>query len=265
MDILTAKLGANMAQNSLKANGQIGYTKFSAPIVLIPNGSYEFSSGELGFPVSQLPKAGDTITLTLDGVVYTATARELYVEEAGVTFLLIGNTVVFGGVDTGEPFTLLFNSEDGTSFALFFILAETGTESTTTHTVEVSIAAEIIHPIDPKYRPSIVVDMDDVIGAKLRNEEPATSLDDARIKAIVEGYKNRSLWFRYKGDATGSATLSVDEVFASPTAYGFNSYLDGSGSVYSFVWLTGNTSSKVLGQLAVVVYSDGSNAVNMFM
>lgn len=168
MDILTAKLGANMAKSELAENGQIGYTETSAPVVVIPDGSYEFSDGEYVVENTQCPKAGDPITLTLDGVVYSGAAKEINLD--GLSVIYIGNAVLFGE-DTGENYMVGFIPAEGS--CAVYVIDEASNQTAATHTVELSFQTQTIHPIDPKYLPGVCLpvvelsfeQLDEIIGA----------------------------------------------------------------------------------------------------
>ena len=143
MDLIT------LAMAKAYSNSKGGYTKTSAPVVVIPKGSYEFNNGECITPTTQVPNEGDLITLTLDGAVYIETAKKGVVD--GSEVLRIGNDASFGGDDTGENYSVVFALSEG--FVAVAYMDELGGGKITTHTVELSFKTQTFVPIDPKYLP----------------------------------------------------------------------------------------------------------------
>ena len=135
--------------------GGAGYTERSDPIVIISKGSYELYNGFYETQITQCPNAGDLITLTLDGAVYSAPAKSHALED-GTEFVYIGNGAADGGEDTGETYFAGFMSSEGA--AIVAIVAEEGNEQTSTHTVEVSYTTQNIVPINPKYLPCVTLE-----------------------------------------------------------------------------------------------------------
>lgn len=148
MDIITAKLGAKMAQEELQANGQVGYIK-SVNAVLMPEASYAFASGAAMLPVSVAFTEGDRVTTTLDGVEYSATAKSATMPD-GTNGAAAGNLGMLGGEDTGEPFFAFCGMMEGALIVALFVLADAGTESSQ-HTASISAEVNEVHAIDPKY------------------------------------------------------------------------------------------------------------------
>ena len=150
---MSSKTSKSMVDD-LYRNGGAGHTELSAPVVVIPKGSYEFSVGEYGAPSTQFPEVGDLITLTLDGAVYSGTAKKGVME--GITFIYIGNGFAFGD-DTGENYTAIFLASEGIAAVTLHDEMEHQT-TTTTHTVELSFAGKTIHPIFPQYMPCVTLE-----------------------------------------------------------------------------------------------------------
>lgn len=148
----------NSKINKVLRGGGVGYTEGASPVVLVPKASYEFFGGEGGIPITQLPKLGDKITLTLDGEVYTESVKEIYFADLGANVPYIGNAVVLGGADTGENYFVMFGEMEGELEAVPAIISEMGTSATTTHTMSLTLESATIHPIDPKYLPKTVID-----------------------------------------------------------------------------------------------------------
>ena len=144
------KEAAELATTMVKHDLGIREEK-SEPVVVIPNGSYEFSTGGYEVLLAQFPKVGDLITLTLDGVVYSETGK--YVFMGNISCVYIGNGVTFGEPDTGENYIAIFLEEEGV--AGIILLDEAENEINTIHTVELSFAAPpVITPISDKYLPT---------------------------------------------------------------------------------------------------------------
>ena len=179
MDILT------LAMAKAYSDRKGGYTKTSAPVVVIPKGSYEFNNGECNTPTTQFPKEGDSITLTLDGAVYTETAKKGVVD--GLEVLCIGNGASFGGDDTGENYSVVFVPSEG--FVLVTDMDKLGGGSTATNTVELSFKTQTIVPIDQKYLPGVclpVVDMTGcVLGEAITDETVITALNKCYAESPV--------------------------------------------------------------------------------
>lgn len=141
MDILTAKLGANMAQNDLKANGQIGYAE-TVVTTLVPETKHDFQpnedlGGALATTISPVPFVSleDKIEYTIkwNGVDYTCAA----------VITQLGNLGILGlGDDTGEPFIFLFD-------AAGIVLVAANSAGEVTFSVEQK--KETVQPIDSKY------------------------------------------------------------------------------------------------------------------
>lgn len=256
MDIITAYLGAKMAHNDLKANGQIGYTEYASPVVLVPEASYEFYDGMGGAPIAQQPKAGDEITLTLDGEVYTESVKETYLADLGGSLTYIGNAVLLGGADTGESYSIAFapNYDDGSVSAATSILAESGNNATTTHTMSLTWAATTVHRIAEKYLPSTVtIYASDIIGAYWNDETPP-ALDGGRLKAFLDGFSTRNLAF------THTYTDSDDTETSYERAIGYNLIRVAAGfTVYQVAILL--TRVQRIVTLEVSVFTDGTNEV----
>lgn len=141
MDILTAKIGANMAKKELAASGQVGYVK-SHQALILPETEIVFTS------YIELPKIGlinmisgvEYIT-KWDGEEYRCTAIQDGVMATIGNLNIINNTAP----DTGEPFVVATDSDEGCTYV---IPSEFGT-----YTISISGGFETIHTIDPKFLP----------------------------------------------------------------------------------------------------------------
>lgn len=148
MDIIAAKLGANMAINSLENSGQIGSIAVNKEIIF-PFMALEFEvldeeTGISGVSIhasTELLEAAvdnKSLTFTFDGTNYLCPAN--YLEGMGV---LWGNGSFFGMEDTGEPFAF---GVDVNKLQTSFLCITGGI-----HTAEISLVSETIKPIEPKF------------------------------------------------------------------------------------------------------------------
>lgn len=150
MDIITAKLGANMAKSDLVASGQIG-GEGQTLATIFADGTYVFETGVYNFnATAPLYSVGDTITVALDGVEYTSVVKLF--EMGGVAVEYVGNPVMLGLEDNGMPFLMQQMNYGGTLFTSIGIIEELESE-TTQHTLAVYKVEQTITPIDPKYLP----------------------------------------------------------------------------------------------------------------
>lgn len=90
-------------------------------------------------------EADKTYTVTYNGVAYRCQPFDL--EDSGFANAL-GNMAVAGGDDTGEPFLLIINDDEGDGVADLLI---TSLNSDTSATVK--IEKPVVHTIDPKFLP----------------------------------------------------------------------------------------------------------------
>ena len=102
-------------------------------------------------------EVGKTYTVTLDSGAFSAVCKEGLLEGSIVCFL--GNAIIVGGEDTGEP---------------FFVCSDYVAEAESVHTLVVDMnggtkcviaTAETIVPIDPKFLPDTVATKADIFGA----------------------------------------------------------------------------------------------------
>ena len=148
MDITTAKLGANMAIDELSKSGQIGSTITSKEIIF-PSTALEFvvldedtelCFAPIGADAEMLAKIdvllSESITFTFDGIKYLCSVVDMGENKYW------GNLGFLGMEDTGEPFILGFDNNQG--FVLVCPIAGM-------HTVEISLETETLKPINPKY------------------------------------------------------------------------------------------------------------------
>lgn len=133
-----------------KDAGGMGSVEQSPKVMLLPEAQYEFAagynSGEMTLTISQLPATGDEITITLDGLVYSATVKPLSLD--GIDLLYAGNAKNIDLPDTGEPFFVSFmDLDEGRMLGMVVYDGEP------THTVGISYRTVTIHPINPKFLP----------------------------------------------------------------------------------------------------------------
>lgn len=157
MDIITAKLGAKMAQSELKANGQVGYTSPPETVFQTALGEVEGIStyeapGKLGLVV------GNTYTVRLADGDYECVCVGGEVD--GLEFHWLGNGGLIGYADTGETFVVVEMevSPEVTEVGWMTTVIDTNVGASCT-----VIASETIHTIDPKYLPPSqpkVIDLD---------------------------------------------------------------------------------------------------------
>lgn len=158
-----------------------GDIKRSAPTVAIPKGSYEFFNGEYGAPSTQFPKAGDLVTLTLDGVVYSEQAKESTRDD--VTYIYIGNGAMVGD-DTGENYGAVYISSY--EAWLVFLVDESNNQTTTTHTVELSFKTQTIVPIDPKFLPGVCLPVVEITTLPTLGAVPLSDAENAKLNEMAE-------------------------------------------------------------------------------
>lgn len=226
MDIITAKLGAKMAQEELQANGQIGYFK-NANAVLIPESSYAFASGAAMLPVSVAFTEGDRVTTTLDGVEYSATAKSVTMPD-GTNGAAAGNHSMLGGEDTGEPFFAFCGMMAGALVVALFVLADAGTDSSQ-HTVSISAEVEEVHAIDPKYIPTTVVDLTDVLESWSDDsgENNISALGEDRTAAFIKGIKEKNLEITYSTSVVNGDNVTRGNTTLVPMTYSIGNVLNG--------------------------------------
>lgn len=144
MDMITLA----MAKKYSDSKG--GYSKFEVvfpktELALDTSGSpFEWRYSPAPFVLSE----GQRYKVVWNGVEYVRTA---VMDDSGIG--MIGNVSInfSDAVDTGEPFLIGYRAED--DFVIVFTLESTAT---------MSISTETVHPIDPKYLPSAVVDLDEL-------------------------------------------------------------------------------------------------------
>ena len=103
--------------------------------------------GEFYLPNIIEVTAGETYTVKYNGVEYNCNTQEI--EENGMTCVVLGNLMIIGGADTGEPFVMLilppeFASEFGVGAYLFPM------DGATSATISIG-DSETIHKLDNKY------------------------------------------------------------------------------------------------------------------
>ncbi len=147
MDMITAKLSANMAISELVENGQVGRADVKKQTAAEP---FVYPAGKNGVDGIKanyeylIEEA--TYIVTIDGVEYKTVGRH-----NGYPIFFIGNELlVDGNEDTGEPFGIEL-PDDGNLNWSRMVLKEKPTEDT--H-VTIELVEETVQPIDPKYLPN---------------------------------------------------------------------------------------------------------------
>ena len=140
----------------MEENGRIGKEAQSYKEI-IPEGSYEFRYGSYSVAVDSHPfREGDIVTLVLDGVAYTDTAKRQLMENPedpsfALDYFYIGNPMALGFEDNGEPYGVLCASieeDDAKLYAVqVYVVSEYAQIVFVNHTVSV-YKPETIHPID---------------------------------------------------------------------------------------------------------------------
>jgi hypothetical protein len=96
---------------------------------------------------SELPRLGETYFITYNGVQYECTAQQRQLEDIPVTVL--GNYILFGSENTGEPFCILTGAVFAAAIGVSFVLLPI--DSTQSVTLSIAKAKENIKHINPKY------------------------------------------------------------------------------------------------------------------
>lgn len=113
---------------------------------------------------------GETYRIVWDGTTYESTA--LTANVSGTTFVCVGNGIVIGGPNTGEPFAIGYNTANG--WMNFFAL--TAGES---HTVGIYRDSTVVKTIDPKFLPES--------GSASNGLPAATTEDEGKFLRVVNG------------------------------------------------------------------------------
>ena len=98
---------------------------------------------------------GSIYTLIYNGIEHKFTAVEFAPEE-GMSFICLGNTSIFGGVDNSDVPFILAVDVIGDSFGYAGATAIMSLDESTGYTVSIT-GAEVVYKIDEKYLPKIVV------------------------------------------------------------------------------------------------------------
>lgn len=134
--------------NKLKRGGGVGYEQTIARVELLPPTTVDAQyQEEAGIAIGILPdmqlEIGDTLRVVFDDIPYYTEHKEEAVADND-EIVGFGNTGMFGGTDTGEPFLIVPNAEGGVAM----MVCEAGT-----HTVSVTLETKVIHTINPKFLP----------------------------------------------------------------------------------------------------------------
>lgn len=194
-DILSPDWNQNDPEAADYVKNRPFYTGDPVETTLIPEQTVVFTDqggmGVANSPVNVDLVEGNAYTVTFDGKIYECICQ-LY----GGAVLLIGSPKVFGGEDTGEPFTYLANNGQ-------YLLVAYDTE--TEHTLSLSTVVRPVVQIPEKYLP---IAGNDTYGAVKKNdiiiryyfdrvapaEEMHQAIDDFRNgKASIHWYGNRAI------------------------------------------------------------------------
>jgi hypothetical protein len=130
---------------SMKSNGGVGYTEHGKVIVdtelpdILDSATQATGISAKGNEF----EVGKNYTVTTDSGTYLTVCKKIIVDEQEL--IMLGNAVVWGMEDTGEPFIILLFYEDE-QWLIGCIDFNCGTHMTVS-------TAETIHTIDPKFLP----------------------------------------------------------------------------------------------------------------
>lgn len=144
--------------------GGVGYIETGLDVELVPEARYEFNAGAFIQPVAKMYNAGAVIVTKIDGVKYSAVSQGFANPETGDPIIFVGNGVLFGFPDTGEPYVTAIVEENGILALAVGILAEVDSESLE-HELSVVVSEGKVHTIDQKYLPDTVATKSDIFGA----------------------------------------------------------------------------------------------------
>ena len=155
IDILTlaaARAGKGSGGSASKYK-QPDWGAETAIVDILPEAEYTATAETEGAaPVMQLvPLVAEQVyTVTYNGVEYNCTAMPIE-EDGVVTSFALGNMAIEGGEDTGEPFLCVFAARDeaASEMGLYGIILPL--DGSTTFTLSIKGAGEIIHPIPAEY------------------------------------------------------------------------------------------------------------------
>lgn len=229
IDPITLALAANKTKADLAKNGQIGYDTVTT-VELIPKAEYEFNSGVITYPVSQLISTGTEVVTIIDGIEYKGTASVPIVTEVG-TIVYAGNGSMFGYADTGEPYLTVVGTQEGEQLAIVVFYADADNEKPTQHTVSVVANTTETQPIALKYIPCAVFRFEDfglpfVLGEEFQKtdvtEEVWLKMADIltqpnavveireRVEGMSEGiFKSAVAWSSYYSGMEGSVVNAL--------------------------------------------------------
>lgn len=137
-----------LVMSELKREGTIGSIEYSAPIEIIPETQ---ASAEGEFLASAMPKAGDEITVTIDGEKHVRTAKAGAIWDGAFSVVYIGNCAEAGLPETEDNFGVTFFSANDIS--LFAVYDSGYFEGKETFTISATAITKTTVPIDPKFIP----------------------------------------------------------------------------------------------------------------
>lgn len=102
-----------------------------------------------------IPPDGAVCTLILNGVEHTCKAVQTDME--GIPVVMVGNSAVLGGVDTGETFCMVFIADEATAESMgYHCMGADLTGSATSFVVKLTAMVETVKKIDEKYVPGYI-------------------------------------------------------------------------------------------------------------
>ena len=168
----------------------------------------------------------NTYIVNWNGVSYTCVARPVQLDLT-TTLLILGNGVVFGMADTGEPFTIAKYPDDQAAQVGFYG-AVLHLDDSTSATLSILEEAKEIHKLDEKYLPDNAINVQPDLG---QNDESASDYvknrthyaEDVFVEFIPETHTvftaspGSTNWEqKYTGHFTGNVELTkpeYDELF----------------------------------------------------
>lgn len=141
---------------------------------------------------------GKTYKVYFDGVPYICVAKLF------ASLLIIGNSGLLGGEDTGEPFIIIKNGSE-------WVIVTTDTSPS--HVLSISGMVNEIKQIDSKYLP---IASDDEYGVVKRSEIitsyvfPNATVGVSQMKKAIDDFNNGSARIKWGGDIVISASYEDD-------------------------------------------------------
>lgn len=167
----------------------------------------EANNGE--FLVDTLLVAGKTYVVNWEGVDYTC--KCVAVSEDGVTMTCIGNSIAFGGEDTGEPFAIGTSAAEGVKFGFVTAIDEAVTSFT------FSVKSEVAIPIPAQYLTNAFPYTYEVpYGSfKVDNGRHIAIMSEIPLALLEAMHLQRPIWLKVTDD-----TIIPIKTFIAPAQYG---------------------------------------------